>query len=84
MSLGSEDHKFISLAKMIIAIKPVYDEAIDKKAKDFIETTIGAAIFYLPSSKKKLFSGKISEEALKTGERIIEHMYPRKVTLISY
>ena len=71
--------KFLALAEMIKAIQPAYLKS-DKAGRDLIETTIGAAIFYLPSSKKKLFSGLISEEAKKNGERCKEHMYPRKVS----
>ena len=47
--------------------------------KQFIETTFGAALFYMPKSKKENFTGYISEEALLHPEkRCEEHHYPRK------
>jgi hypothetical protein len=51
----------------------------DDKDRAYCETIVGASVFYLPSDKKTLWSGYISEEALKTGERVIEHMYPRRI-----
>ena len=67
-----------ALSHIIISIQPYYFSATPKNRR-FIETTVGAAIWYLPKSKEILFTGMISQEALKSGERSEEHLYPRKI-----
>ena len=73
------EEKFRALYEMICSISEQYLRASDAQ-KQLIETTIGAGIFYLPKNKKINYSGYISEEALRTGERVEEHFYPRKVS----
>ena len=62
---------------MLNQLAPLYKDASEAQ-KQFFETTIGAAIFYLPTAKVEHFTGMISEEAKRTGERVKEHLYPRK------
>ena len=57
-------NKCEALLNLIIGIQPFYHKSNDEK-KRFIETTIGAAIFYLPKKNSVLFTGKISKEAKK-------------------
>ena len=67
-----------ALINLIIAIQPFYHKSNDKQ-KRFIETTIGAAIFYLPKKNSVLFTGKISKEAKRKNEKSEDHLYPRKI-----
>jgi len=67
-----------SLAALIIGIQKHYLSAPPANRR-FIETTIGAAIWYLPKNKELLFTGMISEKALMLGERSEEHLFPRKI-----
>lgn len=69
--------KFQAFYQMVNQLAPLYKDASEAQ-KQFLETTVGAAIFYLPKNKSKHFTGKISEEAKKNGERVEEHHYPRK------
>lgn len=74
-------NKFRAVVELVRGIQPYYHRA-DDSGRQLIETTIGAAIFYLPSSKSRLWSGMISE-SLKTVDRdkwCADHMYPRKVS----
>jgi hypothetical protein len=74
------------LAEIVAAIKPAYSKASpDQKA--FIETMIGAAIWYIPKPSSA-WTGRISIGAMKTfhpdsGHKkpkfSEEHVYPRKV-----
>jgi hypothetical protein len=74
-----------TLAATVRAIKSVYIDKLNTKTqKDFVETMIGAAIWYLPQADE-LWTGMISVDALKTlqaGTKITEltkdHNYPRK------
>jgi hypothetical protein len=74
-----------TLAATVRAIKPVYIDKLNTKTqKDFVETMIGAAIWYLPQAGE-LWTGMISVDALKAlqaGTKITEltkdHNYPRK------
>jgi hypothetical protein len=52
-----------------------------ESAKHFIETTIGAAIFYLPAGKTTCWSGLVSESIFNdsTLSKVVEHEYPRKI-----
>lgn len=56
-----------------------YYEGASPDQKIFIETTIGAALWYLPKNKKLLFTGKISLDALAKNERSEDHFFPRKI-----
>jgi len=55
---------------------------LDEVGKSFQEQAIGAQVFYLPQDKSKLWSGLVSESALKLPEkkRSKDHMYPRKIS----
>lgn len=77
------DSKFLALVELITGVQRYYRTA-DASARQLIETTIGAAIFYLPGGKARLWSGMISE-SLKNVDRskwCADHMYPRKVSAI--
>ena len=71
------------LSEVLMATKSIYDDA-NKEQKALLETLIGAAIWYLPSSAE-LYSGKISKAAydlIKQGDYpklVEEHSYPRKI-----
>ena len=69
------------LEKIIISISDIYENATETQ-KSFIETTIGASIFYI-SQNASLWTGKISENAfknLKSKKKITkDHQYPRKI-----
>ena len=74
-------NKFQAVVELVRGIQPYYHSA-DASGRQLIETTIGAAIFYLPSSKSRLWSGMISE-SLRDVDRskwCADHMYPRKVS----
>ena len=62
---------------MLHALASSYISATDAQ-KQFIETTIGAALFYLPANKSQHFTGCVSEEYLNGGKECKEHLYPRK------
>lgn len=74
------------LKKCIINLAEIYHDAdTSEDQKRLIETMIGAAIWYLPSDLN-LWTGKVSEEALKlikSGKPISkltkEHEFPRKL-----
>ncbi len=72
--------KFISCYKMVLALSPLYNGTDNETERAFMETTIGAAIFYLPTQKAIHFTGYVSEEVLNGGKAIKEHLYPRKVS----
>ena len=69
--------KFKIFYQTVKQLAPLYREA-SAPQKQFLETTVGAAIFYLPTIKSEHFTGQISEEAKETGEHVQEHLYPRK------
>ena len=86
----AKEEKIIShcnaLADVIIAIRPAYLNS-EPQQRAFIETMIGAAIWYIPKPANA-WTGYISREAMKTfhPESGIsspkfseEHVYPRKV-----
>lgn len=84
-NLDKQKMKYNVTSKLLKTIKKLYDES-NIYEKSFIETIVGAAVFYLPSGSE-LWSGKISIEALKSflpekkfSRKIVkEHEYPRKV-----
>lgn len=74
-----------ALSDIICMLGEYYDKKeLNKTQKAFVETLIGAGIFYV-SSSNNLFSGKISKNALarlRSGEDVSlvkEHSFPRKV-----
>lgn len=75
-----ENDKFNVLFKLLNEIRPIWCNSNDYE-KGFIETIIGAAIYYLPTNKKT-FSGYISENCLlvEKSQRVVEHQYPRKIS----
>ena len=73
------NNKCEALLHLVKGIQEFYKSTNDTN-KSFIETTVGAAIWYLPKTKDLLFTGKISKEAMKKGEKSEDHLYPRKIT----
>jgi len=74
--------KYLACYDMIVNMRDIYNAAgINSAYRNFIETTIGAAIFYLPHGVD-FWSGQISVEALKLRLRGMtptkDHKYPRK------
>ncbi|OOV88189.1 hypothetical protein [Oceanospirillum linum] len=76
-----------ALAEVIIAIRPTYISA-ELQQKAFIETIIGAAIWYIPKPTDA-WTGFISRQAIKSfhpksdvdkPKFSEEHVYPRKVS----
>ena len=57
-------NKCSALLKLIRGIQEFYFSA-NPEQRRFIETTVGAAIWYLPKNNKVLFTGKISLDAIK-------------------
>ncbi len=78
---GSQSCKITALWQLVNEIRKVYDDT-GKDEKDFIETVIGAAIFYLPHPVNECFNGYSSISALNNAlkeKRIVkEHLFPRK------
>lgn len=74
------NNKFKALYNLIMSLKPVWDESTTEE-RNYLETVIGAGIFYLPTNKNT-FSGYISEQALRVDkkQRVKEHQWPRKIT----
>ena len=72
------ENKCEALLNLILGIQSFYYKSNDDKKK-FIETTIGAAIFYLPKKNSILFTGKISKEAKRKKEESEDHLFPRKI-----
>lgn len=76
-----ESIKIGSLWKIVNGIRLVYSQS-GPVEKDYIETTIGAAIFYLPHPVNECFNGYISIKALnddlKEKHVVKEHLFPRK------
>lgn len=83
--VDKQNMKYHITVKLIQQVQKLYKKS-SKYEKEYLETIIGAAIFYLPSGNK-LWSKKISKEALKSylpkvknkTKVIKEHEYPRKV-----
>ena len=72
------------LENLVASIYNVYSDAtIDQKR--FIQTMLGAAIWYLPHSEIKYWTGNISEQALENLKQnpktklTKEHQFPRKI-----
>jgi hypothetical protein len=72
--------KFVACYKVILSLAPFYNDTNSEAERAFMETTVGAAIFYLPSAKAVHFTGMISEEVACGGKSSQEHLYPRKVS----
>lgn len=71
------------LAKTIKQISPFYKKA-SKNQRQFLETIIGAAIWYLPKNNREYWTHRISVNAiknhLKAKPKLTEdHAYPRKL-----
>jgi hypothetical protein len=76
-----------ALLAMLRALQPIYRDVSDNdRQKNFIETTIGAAVFYLPQPKE-LWTGLMSRELLSAflesdseskPKMTKDHVYPRK------
>jgi hypothetical protein len=73
------------LEKMIVSISEIYfDPQTTNDQRKLLETTLGAAIFYLPQGED-YWTGKISQkaiEALKNNPKVHltkEHQFPRKI-----
>lgn len=77
-----EHPKFSVLKKLLHCSQIIYRDLEESKERTFLETIIGAAIFYLPNRVNKHFSGYISIEAIKSylnsGKMVKDHMMPRR------
>ena len=80
IGVNKTESKFKITFELIKKLRPTWLESNDYE-KAFIETILGATIFYLPTSKDS-FYGMISENANNTDKklRIKEHQYPRKMS----
>ena len=78
---ASSLEKYQAFFDMVNNLQVVYMTGTDAQ-KQLIETTIGAAIFYLPASKRVHFTGMISEGAVAALPKAPtkEHLYPRRVS----
>lgn len=74
--------KFAVLEKVLQCSQAIYKDLKDPKEIAFLETIIGAAIFYLPNRVNEHFSGYISIDAIKfyikTGKLVKDHILPRR------
>ena len=71
-------NKCVALLKLVEGVQDFYKTS-NEDSKRFVETTIGAAIWYLPKNTKLLFTGKISRDAIIKNERSEDHLFPRKI-----
>ena len=78
----ARESKFRALWNILNAIRPVYLQIENEQERSFMETVVGAAVFYLPNLNEH-FSGFISMNALigyvNGSRRVKDHMYPRKL-----
>lgn len=72
-------NKCAALLKLVDGVQGYYLSCADPDRKGFIETTIGAAIWYLPRNNALLFTGKISKDALLKNEKSEDHLFLRKI-----
>lgn len=69
---------------IVMQLAEIYENEANADQKKFIETMVGAAIFYLPHNEK-YWTGKISENAyqqlkMNGNTRLTkEHQFPRKI-----
>lgn len=72
--------KFNELYNVILNLKEQWNDS-DEYGKSFIETIIGAGIYYLPITKKT-YTGLISENGLleQYDKLVKEHEFPRKIS----
>lgn len=79
---GDAHPKFKALWRMLAPMRPVYHSSSDQRERSFMETVVGAAVFYLPTSVEQ-FSGHMSLASIAgylEGRRIVkDHIYPRKL-----
>lgn len=77
----SRSEKYEALSKLLMPIRRVYRKLNIDIQKRYIETVIGAAIFYLPQSRQN-FSGFASIGAIKQyltkGNLVKDHIIPRR------
>ena len=73
-------NKCHALLKSVIGIQK-FHKTTNEDNQRFIDTTIGAAIWYLLKNNQILFTGKISKDAIGKGERSEDHLYPRKIAV---
>ena len=71
------------LEKVIISVSEIHSGTVNENHKAFLETIIGAALFYV-SNSKELYSGFISKSGwdylMAGGIKLSkEHGYPRKI-----
>ncbi len=77
------EERCIALENLIDVIKPFYNDSNSENQKAFLETIVGAAIWYLPHGKS-YWNNKVSKKAIKKLKNNFEqrltrdHVYPRK------
>lgn len=75
--LAKIQKRCIELAEIVSVIKPIYKKS--DADKHFIETIIGAGLWYIPSLPKNDSDiVKISQKAYKSGKICEDHVFPRK------
>ncbi len=77
----AQNSKIEALWNLVNEIREMYHRA-DREGKEYIETVIGAAVFYLPHPVNECFNGYCSIRALnntvKEQRMVKEHLFPRK------
>lgn len=77
----AQKSKIEALWTLVNEIRELYSGA-NREGKEYIETVIGAAVFYLPHPVNECFNGYCSIRALnntlKEKRMVKEHLYPRK------
>lgn len=80
----AEDSRFTSTYRMYTSLQEIYnDENIDEIGKKQIETTLGAALFYLPHPVNESWNRWVSKDAIeqfKNGHSMVkDHIVPRRM-----
>jgi hypothetical protein len=78
----AQHSKIEALWSLVNEIREMYHRA-NREGKEYIETVIGAAVFYLPHPVNECFNGYCSLRALnntlKDQRMVKEHLFPRKL-----
>jgi homoaconitase/3-isopropylmalate dehydratase large subunit len=86
MKQNKLNERCVVLEKLIIQAEKLYsDPMVTNDQKAFLETVIGAGIWYLPHSEKDFWSRRMSKEAKKIFDKdkkkyhlTKDHKFPRK------
>lgn len=80
----AEDSRLTSTYRMYTSLHEIYnDDDIDERGKKQIETTLGAALFYLPHPVNESWNRLVSKDAIKQFKKghsmVKDHIVPRRM-----